>query len=138
MGDAGTSRRSAVGGEAHLLLHGRTPARHRHSGPRGGGDHPEAGHAAAACRNAGTWYRRVEKTGHQFDYICPPTEIDEIAANVRLLAELAEFVHIAFNTNTNSQGPIDALALAEALQLSYRNPDLLAEFRTAVGLPLDR
>jgi uncharacterized protein YecE (DUF72 family) len=89
-------------------------------------------------RNAGTWYKRVEKTGHRFDYVYPATEIDEITANVRLLAELAESVHVAINTNNNSQGPINALALAEALQLPYRNPDLLAELRTAVGLPLDR
>jgi uncharacterized protein YecE (DUF72 family) len=89
-------------------------------------------------RNAGTWYKRVEKTGHRFDYVYPPTEIDEIAANVRLLAELAESVHIAINTNNNSQGPINVLALAEAVQLPYRNPELLAELRTEVGLPLDQ
>jgi len=88
-------------------------------------------------RNAGSWYERVEKTGHRFDYVYPAAEIDEIAANVRLLAELADSVHIAINTNNNAQGPINALALAEALQLPYRSPDLLAEFRTAVGLPLD-
>jgi len=89
-------------------------------------------------RNAGTWYKRVEKTGHRFDYVYAAAEIEEIAANIRLLAELAETVHIAINTNNNSQGPINALALAEELRLPYQNPELLAELRTAVGLPSDR
>jgi uncharacterized protein YecE (DUF72 family) len=82
-------------------------------------------------RNAGTWYKRVEKTGHRFDYVYPPEEIKEIAANVELLAQLSESVHVAINTNNNSQGPINALALAEALGLPYQNSELLAELRAA-------
>jgi uncharacterized protein YecE (DUF72 family) len=85
-------------------------------------------------RNAGTWYKRVEKTGHRFDYIYPPHEIEEISANVRLLAQLSESVHVAINTNNNSQGPINALALAEILGLPYSNGPLLADLRQAVGL----
>jgi uncharacterized protein YecE (DUF72 family) len=85
-------------------------------------------------RNAGTWYKRVEKTGHRFDYIYPPHEIEEIAANVRLLAQLSESVHVAINTNNNAQGPINALALAEILGLPYSNGPLLADLRQAVGL----
>jgi hypothetical protein len=99
---------------------------------------PKLGMVRLHGRNAATWYKRVEKTGHRFDYLYPPSEIEEIAANVRLLAELSASVHVAVNTNNNSQGPINALALAEALQFPYRNPDLLAELRTAVDLPLDR
>jgi uncharacterized protein YecE (DUF72 family) len=86
-------------------------------------------------RNAGTWYKKVEKTGHRFDYVYPPQEIEEIAANVRLLPQLSESVRVAINTNNNVQGPINALALAEVLQLRYRNPELLAELRTALGQP---
>jgi uncharacterized protein YecE (DUF72 family) len=83
-------------------------------------------------RNAGTWYKRVEKTGHRFDYIYPPHEIEEIAANIRLMAQLSESVHVAINTNNNAQGPINALALAEVLGLPYQNPELLTELRTSV------
>jgi uncharacterized protein YecE (DUF72 family) len=85
-------------------------------------------------RNAGTWYKRLEKTGHRFDYVYPPNELQEIAKNVRLLAQLAESVPVAVNTNNNSQGPINALALAEILGLPYSNGPLLADLRQAVGL----
>ncbi|HVD03001.1 MAG TPA: hypothetical protein VNF75_02530 [Candidatus Dormibacteraeota bacterium] len=43
-------------------------------------------------------------------------------------------MHVAINTNNNSQGPINALALAEILGLEYSNGPLLADLRQAVGL----
>ncbi|MGH9071893.1 MAG: DUF72 domain-containing protein, partial [Acidimicrobiales bacterium] len=62
-------------------------------------------------RNKETWYRKVEKTGHRFDYLYPPAEISEVAERVRRLAESAEEVHVAVNTNNGAQGPINARAL---------------------------
>jgi len=82
-------------------------------------------------RNKETWYRRVEKTGHRFDYVYSPSELDEIAATVHVLAEAADAVHVAVNTNNGAQGPVNALALAEVLNLANQNPDLLRELRLA-------
>jgi len=77
-------------------------------------------------RNKETWYKRVEKTGHRFDYFYSSQELEEIAQTVRLLAEEAEAVHVAINTNNGAQGPVNALALAEVLDLPYKRPEVLA------------
>ncbi|HVB13553.1 MAG TPA: DUF72 domain-containing protein [Candidatus Dormibacteraeota bacterium] len=82
-------------------------------------------------RNKEAWYKKVEKTGHRFDYFYSPTELAEIAENVRLLSEAAAAVHVAVNTNNGAQGPVNALALAQALELPTQNPEMLADLRLA-------
>lgn len=82
-------------------------------------------------RNKEAWYRKVEQTGHRFDYLYSPQELNEIAQNVRILSEAAESVHVAVNTNRGAQGPVNALALAEVLDIPPKNPELLAELRAS-------
>ncbi len=86
-------------------------------------------------RNAHTWYRKVEKTGHRFDYFYSAQELEEVASHVRTLAEAAESVQVAVNTNNSNQGPVNALALAEILELPIADSKLLGELRGQVGDP---
>jgi uncharacterized protein YecE (DUF72 family) len=92
---------------------------------------PELAMVRLHGRNKTTWYKKVEKTGHRFDYLYSPRELEEIAKNVRVLSEAAKSVHVAVNTNNGAQGPLNALALAEVLGLPNKNPELLAELRRA-------
>lgn len=92
---------------------------------------PELAMVRLHGRNKEAWYGKVERTGQRFDYLYSPRELEEIAEKVRTLAEAAESVLVAVNTNNGAQGPVNALALAEALDLPYQNPSLLSELRIA-------
>jgi len=86
-------------------------------------------------RNQHTWYKKVEKTGHRFDYWYAHDELEEIAQRVRELAEAAAEVHVSLNTNNSNQGPVNALKLAGILDLPQADPRLLAELEGAARAP---
>ncbi len=50
-------------------------------------------------RNAKTWYGKFRSAAERFNYLYSEDELREWIANVALLAEVAEVVHVLFNNN---------------------------------------
>lgn len=82
---------------------------------------PDLAYVRLHGRNAGAWYGG-ESSGDRYDYCYSPSELDELAATIRSLADQAAHVHVLFNNNASGDGTRNALTLAGLLGVAPANP----------------
>jgi uncharacterized protein YecE (DUF72 family) len=81
--------------------------------------HPELALVRLHGRNRDTWrITDAPDSSWRFNYDYPPHELDELAGEVRRLAERAPRVQVVFNNNYEDQGQRNAAAFIESLRSS--------------------
>ena len=73
-------------------------------------------------RNRATWYAGGRRSGDRFDYLYSPEELIDWVPSIERLAATAARVQLLFNNNRANYAVINALQMAELLQLGYPRP----------------
>lgn len=70
-------------------------------------------------RNYETWYRFTGSSRDRFNWEYKPEEFEEWRGKLQTAIEIADSVHIFFNTNYGDQGPRNAQLLMDFLGIDY-------------------
>ena len=67
-------------------------------------------------RNQETWNIKSSASSSRFNYWYSHEELTAMVPDVRRMADLAEWVHVVFNTNYEDQGQVNAKLMSQVLQ----------------------
>ena len=71
-------------------------------------------------RNHDTWNIKGPASSSRFNYWYSREELAAMVPDVRRMADLAEWVHVVFNTNYEDQGQVNAQLMAQQLAVNAR------------------
>ena len=73
-------------------------------------------------RNYETWYRKVATTGERFDYLYPPSELEQWVPAIRAAAERGVPVHVLMNNNRSNYAVVNGFDMAHLLGVPLPRP----------------
>jgi uncharacterized protein YecE (DUF72 family) len=73
--------------------------------------------------NYKTWYKKGDTSADRFDYLYPEDELLEWVPRIRTLADRVKEVHVLFNNNRSNYAVVNALQMAQLLDLGLPAPE---------------
>ena len=73
-------------------------------------------------RNYQTWYRKVATTGERFDYLYPPSELEQWVPAIQAAADQGVPVHVLMNNNRSNYAVVNGFDMAHLLGLGTPRP----------------
>src|ERR1019366_9173503 len=73
-------------------------------------------------RNYDTWYRKVATTGERFDYLYPPSELEQWVPAIQAAADRGVPVHVLMNNNRSNYAVVNGFDMAHLLGVRTPRP----------------
>jgi len=73
-------------------------------------------------RNYETWYRKAKTTGERFDYLYPPSQLEQWVPAIQAAAERGIPVHVLMNNNRSNYAVVNGFDIAHLLGVPLPRP----------------